>query len=132
MKKYTLLSLGFGLLLLLIIALANVGFGFFNIVNQIPLGDKIGHFSLFGTMAFLINKALNCRTKEILGKDVLVGSLILIIFVVAEELSQIFLDYRTFDVTDLMYDLVGIYVGGFIAVASNQTFFQTLFRSELD
>ena len=118
MKKYIWLSVGFGSFLLLIIALANSGFAFLGIVNRIPLGDKIGHFVLFGMLAFLVNKALECRTTNLLGKEVLVGCLGVLCFVVIEETSQIYFDSRTFDITDLMYDLVGIYVGGFVAVAT--------------
>ena len=118
MKKYIWLSVGFGSFLLLIIALANSGFAFLGIVNRIPLGDKIGHFVLFGMLAFLVNKALECRTTNLLGKEVLVGRLGVLCFVVIEEISQIYFDSRTFDITDLMYDLVGIYVGGFVAVAT--------------
>lgn len=120
MKKYIWLSVAFGSFLLLIIALANSGFAFLGLVHRIPLGDKIGHFVLFGTLAFLVNKALRCRTVNVLGKDVLIGCFGVLCFVVIEEFSQIYFDARTFDITDLMYDLVGIYVGGFLAVVSGQ------------
>ncbi|MEM9775801.1 MAG: VanZ family protein [Chloroflexota bacterium] len=119
MKKYIWLSVGFGLLILLIILLANVGFPFSRVIGHIPQGDKVGHFVLFGILAFLVNKALSCRMVDVLGNDVLIGSLCVLGFVVIEEFSQLYFDSRTFDVTDLMYDSVGIYSGGFLAVASD-------------
>ncbi|MFK7803055.1 MAG: VanZ family protein [Anaerolineae bacterium] len=120
MKKYTLISLGFALFLLVIIYLANTDSIPMRHLYAIPNFDKIGHFTLFGLMAFFINRAMGCRRKELLGNVMLVGSLWLMSFVVLEEFSQIFIESRNFDVSDLMYDMVGIYFGGFIAVATSQ------------
>lgn len=120
MKKYTLISLGFALFLLFIIYLANIDAIPMRYLYRIPNFDKIGHFTLFGLMAFFANRAMGCQRKELLGNVVLVGSLWVISFVVLEEFSQIFIESRNFDVTDLMYDMVGIYLGGFIAVVTSQ------------
>lgn len=86
----------------------------------IPNVDKVGHFTLFGVLSFFINKALGCRQRNVLGNVVLVGSLWVISFVTLEEFTQIFIESRNFDITDLMYDMVGIYAGGFLAVVTSQ------------
>ena len=120
MKKYSWISLGFILFLLGIVYLANTDSDLLKIFYGIPNFDKVGHFTLFGILAFFVNKAMGCKKTQVLGNVVLTGSLWIILFVGLEEVSQIFIATRNFDVSDLMYDLVGIYLGGFIAVATSQ------------
>ncbi len=119
MNKYAWLTTGFSLFLLLILMLANNGSDLILLFTQFPMADKIGHFSLFGALAFLVNKALSCRTRIWFGKVILVGSFWVLALVALEELSQIFINTRQFDVTDFMYDCVGIYLGGFVAVLTD-------------
>ena len=116
MNKYGWFTLGFSLFLIGIILLANSGAQIIWRFARFPMADKAGHFILFGSLAFLLNMALHCRTKKLLGKEVLIGSLGVIIVVALEEISQIFLVHRTFDLTDFMYDCAGIYLGGYLAV----------------
>lgn len=116
MNKYVWLSISFSLFLIGVILLANNGSELIFRLVRFPMADKVGHFCLFGFLAFLINKALGCRTTNLFGNFVLVGSLWVISLVALEELSQLFINTRQFDVTDFMYDGVGIYLGGFIAV----------------
>lgn len=118
MTKYTWATCIFGLLLLLIILSANNGMEWIKWFNVIPLSDKLGHFGLFGFLAFLVNRAMQCQTTTWFGKQILLGSLWVLCFVIIEEFSQIWFDTRTFDLTDLMYDGVGIYLGGFLAIFS--------------
>ena len=80
------------------------------------MADKVGHFLLFGSLAFLLNMAFNCRRYRLFDKEVLFGSMIVICVVALEEISQIFIATRTFDITDLMYDGMGIFLGGYLAV----------------
>lgn len=105
-----------------VVYLANTGSDLLRIFYGIPNFDKVGHFTLFGILAFFVNKAMGCKKTEVLGNVVLTGSLWIVLFVGLEELSQIFIATRNFDVSDLMYDLVGIYLGGFIAVVTSQPF----------
>ena len=119
MNKYGWISIAFFGFLVVLILLANIGSQFIWWIARFPMADKVGHFTLFGAMAFLINMALHCRTRNLMGKQVLVGSFALIILVAIEEISQHFIASRTFDITDFMYDCVGIYLGGYAAVALN-------------
>ena len=78
---------------------------FFGWVQSFPLGDKAGHFVLMGTLAFLLNRALAGRT---IRPGLQLGGAIVAVFVVAEELSQLWLPWRTFDCGDLVADFLGI------------------------
>jgi polysaccharide biosynthesis protein VpsQ len=75
-------------------------------VGNIPFGDKIGHFFLIGIFSFLLNLSLNCRKVW----RVLIGSLIVLAIVTLEEFSQIFIRGRSFDLTDLVADFLGILI----------------------
>jgi VanZ family protein len=76
------------------------------LVQSIPAGDKVGHFLLFGTLAFLANLAV-ARSGASLRWHLKISALVVVV-VVAEELSQIFLPHRNFDSMDLVADLAGI------------------------
>ena len=86
--------------------------GFFGWVQSFPLGDKAGHFVLMGTLAFLLNRALACRT---IPPGLQLGSVIVAVFVVVEEISQRWLPWRTFDYGDLVADFVGIALADWLA-----------------
>jgi polysaccharide biosynthesis protein VpsQ len=80
-------------------------------VGSIPFGDKLGHFFLIGTFSFLLNLSLGCRKV----RRVLSGSLIVSVIVTIEEISQIFIRGRSFDLTDLIADFLGILLFGKLA-----------------
>jgi hypothetical protein len=87
----------------------------FRPVRRLPYGDKIGHFLLMGLFSLLLNLALKARTIRLWRVNVLLGTLIVLIVVVIEEFSQIFIRGRSFDYTDLIADLAGILIFGEIA-----------------
>ncbi len=86
--------------------------GFFGWVQFFPLGDKAGHFVLMGTLAFLLNRALAARA---IPPGVQLGGVIVAVFVVAEEFSQRWLPWRTFDYADLIGDFMGIALADWLA-----------------
>lgn len=86
-----------------------------NFVGNIPYGDKLGHFFLMGGFSFLLNLVLNARTFKLWKLNYLLGSLIVLIVVTIEEISQIFVAGRTFDWSDLVFDYLGIFVFGELA-----------------
>ena len=96
------------------VALANVGliYKVFPFAKFIPGQDKTGHFILMGIMAFLANLSLRGRWVECCRVRLYLGSLIVLICVVTEESSQIFLATRGFDLGDLAADLLGILILG--------------------
>ena len=90
--------------------------GLFSAIRNIPAGDKVGHFLLMGLLSLLVNLSLRCRTVRLFARHVLFGSLIVWLAVTLEELSQIFLRYRSFDPVDLLFDYLGIWAFGKAAV----------------
>ena len=84
----------------------------FSFIRAIPGGDKLGHFILMGLFAFLFNVSLSCRTIRIVGRPVLLGSIIVITIITIEELSQNLIPYRSFDLLDLTADYLGVFVFG--------------------
>ncbi len=86
-----------------------------NFVGDIPYGDKLGHFLLMGGFSFLLNLVLNAKTFGFGKFRYLLGSLIVLVVVTLEEISQIFIAGRTFDWGDLVFDYLGIFVFGELA-----------------
>lgn len=76
--------------------------------RSIPWGDKIGHFILFGTLALLLNMAVRFRQIKIYHRRFHLGSVLVFIFAIVEEFSQLAFSTRTFDVIDMLFDLFGI------------------------
>lgn len=106
------------LLVVGIIACANGGLihGFFSWVERVPLGDKAGHFILVGCLAFFLNHALRQARVSILRRQVLLGGAVVAVVITLEELSQIWIPNRHFDLGDLIANYAGIYLAGAIAV----------------
>ncbi len=109
------LSVAFLGFIVWIIYLANTGQSsvFFNLVASIPYGDKLGHFCLFGLLTLGFNfvfklKSFNLVFFNLASLKVYVGSSVVLLFAVLEELSQYFIPNRTLDATDLLADVVGI------------------------
>ena len=84
--------------------------------SNLPHGDKIGHFLLMGSLALLVNLAMDVRRVNIRGRWFLLGSLIVGLIVTLEEVSQILIPARTFSLYDLAADYLGIYLFSRLAV----------------
>ena len=76
-----------------------------------PGGDKVGHFILLGIASFLANQLLHPRHFLVFGKVFFVGTLIVVVAITAEEISQMFIASRTFDLFDLSCSYLGIIAG---------------------
>jgi len=81
---------------------------FFDIVRMVPYGDKIGHALVFGLLTFLAIIAFNNKRIKVFKCRVQLGALLVFGFALLEELTQIFLPNRTFDLVDICFDIVGI------------------------
>jgi len=62
--------------------------------------------------SLLVNLTLNAKTFRFWKLNYLLGSLIVMAIVTAEELSQFFIHGRTFDLSDLVFDYAGIFIFG--------------------
>ena len=113
------LTIAFSCFIVFIIVQANLGNNgwFAAIQSVIPYADKVGHFVLIGAMALLLNLSLGARRIAIAGRYWLLGSVILFVVFTVEEMTQLGLAHRTFDLGDLSMDYLGILVFGRIARA---------------
>lgn len=83
---------------------------FFKILKQIPMGDKIGHTILVGSLTLLLNWSLQMRTFLVGRWLLLMGSCIVFGLTTIEEFSQIWITNRTFDLVDLACNYLGILI----------------------
>ncbi|MCL1065562.1 VanZ family protein [Shewanella olleyana] len=100
---------------------------FFDLVRAIPYGDKLGHFCLFGSLTAISLLASKCafftlnydpsnpiNPRKPIRIYYAVG--IISIFVLLEEISQGFIATRTFDISDLIADVLGISLFSYITI----------------
>jgi len=112
------LTVLFALFIILIIVLADLGkLGILQTVNQIPFGDKAGHFILYGILTLLINLTLfrsvpfQSRTRIAVISD-----LILALLIGLEEFSQRNFSSRTFSLGDLTASYLGVIFFSWLAL----------------
>lgn len=112
----------FFLFIVWIIYLANTGGSsiFFDFVGSIPFGDKLGHAGLFGLLTLFAIVGSNFNFVIFKKARIYYGVIIVVLFVVIEELSQVFIPSRTFDLFDLAADLVGIILATVIVFIANR------------
>lgn len=113
------LTILFTLFILLIIVLADLGkLGILGFLNQIPHGDKAGHFILYGTLTLLLDLTLLRSQRFPLRPNLLVFrvALILALLIGIEEYSQQFFAKRTFDLVDLMFSYLGVAFFSWVAL----------------
>ncbi len=117
-----LLAITFSIFIILLITLANIGIGwsFFNWVLQFPAADKIWHFFSIGLLTLLVNLAFQNKQLPLLNRTILLGSMILVVVTSMEELSQIFISNRNFEILDLVCNYAGILIFGKVAVHVEQ------------
>lgn len=79
------------------------------VIEGVPLGDKVGHFMLFGFLAGLINVALRFRRLAWRSLDINMAGVIVLTFAVIEEFTQLAFATRTFDLFDVVSDVLGVW-----------------------
>jgi polysaccharide biosynthesis protein VpsQ len=85
------------------------------LVYHFPNGDKVGHFVLYGIMAFLMNISFP-RWGWHMGKISLPGGgLFFAVFSILEEISQSFFASRNSSLLDVAFSLLGILVFSFLS-----------------
>jgi len=112
LNSRVLLPLGFFIFISFIIYLADTAdYNFaFRLIGHIPYGDKLMHGILYGIMALLLNYGLNYKSFKTLQ----VGAMIVLTFAILEEISQYWIPSRTFDLGDLLADVIGVVLFSFI------------------
>jgi VanZ family protein len=112
------ITIFFTFFIILIIVLADTGnLGILQTINQIPMGDKAGHFILYGILALLINLTLfrSFSPQHRIRVAVLSG-LILAILIGLEEFSQRNFSNRTFSLGDLTASYLGVLFFSWVAL----------------
>lgn len=92
----------------------------------LPYEDKIAHFFLVGALTLLVNLSLSLSRISIGRFSILKGSLILLILVTLEEVSQMWFPERSCSWSDLFSNYAGIICFGQLAIAlmHNRAFFE--------
>jgi VanZ family protein len=123
-KITVILTMTFFAFIVWVIYLANTDANafFFDFIRSIPYGDKLGHFCLFGTLTLGVIVGSDFRCFQFKSHRIYYGAAIVSLFVFAEELTQLFIPSRTFDLVDLMSDGAGILAASFVAYLINKTF----------
>src|SRR5919106_6585661 len=97
------LAILFSILIVIIIVLANMGAlpRYLRFFNNLPYGDKAGHFILYGILTLLIDLALFRSLPFQRPKLVaVINGLILALLIGLEEFSQQYFANRTFSLLD--------------------------------
>ncbi len=104
------LAILYGLFIITIIILADLGdLGSLHFIYDVPYGDKLGHFILYGILALLVDLGLFQSFPNLdRGRVALISGLCLALLIGLEELSQIFFEKRNSDLLDLTAGYLGV------------------------
>jgi polysaccharide biosynthesis protein VpsQ len=115
----------FALLLLVIIVLADMGAlpPYLQVMQNLPFGDKAGHFILYGILTLLVDLALfrsrpdpSAALKMSRRLLAIQSGLVLAMLIGLEEFSQQFFADRTFSLTDLAASYLGLIFFSWLAL----------------
>lgn len=103
------LTILFTLFMLVVILLADLGAipAPIKMIYRFPNGDRVGHFVLYGILTFLVDVTFP-RQVRVGRLNMFYGSMVIAILGTLEEFSQLYFSYRTFDLVDLTFTLLGI------------------------
>jgi VanZ family protein len=113
------LAILFAFLIILIIVLADIGAlpPYLRLLKDLPYGDKVGHFILYGILTLLVDLALfrSCphRSRKFLA---VTSGLILAVLIGLEEFSQQYFADRTFSLKDLAASYLGLLFFSWLAL----------------
>ena len=82
---------------------------FFELAHNIKHGDKMAHFGLYGLLTYFVNRSTRFKSFNLSNYKILFGFTLVLTFAIAEEFSQLAFSNRTFDLLDMLCDVVGIW-----------------------
>jgi VanZ family protein len=90
---------------------------FLQVWNDLPYGDKAGHFILYGILTLLVDLAL-FRSRPNRSRELLTvtSGLILALLIGLEEFSQQYFADRTFSLMDLAASYLGVIFFSWLAL----------------
>ena len=100
-----------------LLASTSYGVTIAHLVQQIPGGDKTGHFVLMGLVSFVTVAAAIRLGNRSIRTRVLSGFGLVVLFATLDEVLQVVLPRRTFSWTDLSASYAGVVVLGALAWA---------------
>lgn len=103
-------ALAFFSFLLWVIVAADAGTPnyFLQQAGEIPNGDKLGHLLLFSLLALLLNFATRARQLAVGRYKIYLGVVLTLGFALLEECSQLLFPSRSFELLDIMADLLAM------------------------
>jgi VanZ family protein len=119
------LAILFAFLLLVIIVLADMGAlpRYLQLINDLPYGDKAGHFMLYGILTLLVDLALfrlppdpSAALRMSRRLLAIKSGLVLALLIGLEEFSQQFFADRTFSLSDLAASYLGLIFFSWLAL----------------
>ena len=81
---------------------------FLQLAGSLPYGDKIGHVLLFAALALLLNFATKARQLAVGPVRLYLGVVLTLGFALLEEGSQLLFPARSFELLDILADLLGV------------------------
>lgn len=109
------------LIILIIIGATTQSLGFVGqYIKAIPYGDKLIHFMLIGSLAYVVNFLTHFRRFTFFNRKWLLGSTLIFIIMTIEEFSQIFISTRSFDLLDLSANYLGILTVSLIIISQDK------------
>lgn len=117
LKKITATSVIIAVISIIFIANSSYNFSYeiLTFIHGIPLGDKVLHFLLVGSMTIAVNYFWKHRTTQIFSTRILLGSALVLVFMTFEEFGQAFVPHRHFEIADLLCNYAGIFVASKIS-----------------
>jgi VanZ family protein len=91
-------------------------------LHDLPFGDKVLHFTLFGLLALVANLALASRDKRSLARAFVIGSIFVLFVATAEEYSNLYLFRRDWSLGDLTANYLGVACLGLLPLWRPQLF----------
>lgn len=83
-------------------------------MSAFPGRDLLGHFLIAAGITYLVNRAISWRTIRCKSRRFLLGSVLIVLFLTIEEISQVFLPTREFSFLDLGSDYFGVVLVGWV------------------
>jgi VanZ family protein len=77
-------------------------------LHDLPHGDKVLHFLLFGGLALVANLALAFHRPRSFARAIVMGSILVMIVATAEEYSNQYLVRRDWSLGDLTANYLGV------------------------
>lgn len=95
-----------------VVCVFHPGSAAFSWVGRQPWGDKLTHFSLVGIAALLLDHALAGRRIALLRCQLPLAGLLIALGMTVEEVSQLWIPGRDFELGDLAANYAGIVAAG--------------------